>query len=253
MDPVIGAAAISAGASLLGGSSRNRAARRESRRQQRNFENFVQIRSRDARKAGISPLAALGASGQYPTAFSGSSGAEAFDAISRGATAVGGILERRQARQALAAQKAQVDKTRAETDNVRLQTANAYLEMAKRRLQMMERSAIAANTMRNLDQVDTFSELQGPYRRVPPARYPKHAILYDNRSEYKLRPHEEWIFNPEHNIPEAVEGVVPMLTYIWANFQDIMRKGLDAIPQSSANPYNPAPKPSEDIYGPATP
>lgn len=61
MDPIIGGSLISAGANILGGIFGRRSAKRADQFQR----NFVQIRAEDARKAGIHPLAALGANGAY--------------------------------------------------------------------------------------------------------------------------------------------------------------------------------------------
>lgn len=61
MNPFVAGSLISAGSNILGGFFGSRSAKRSDQFQR----NFVQIRAADARKAGIHPLAALGANGAY--------------------------------------------------------------------------------------------------------------------------------------------------------------------------------------------
>lgn len=67
MDPIIGAAAIGAGANLLGGIgsffSGNSAQEREYKRQKEFAQNGIQWKVADAKKAGLHPLYAIGAQG----------------------------------------------------------------------------------------------------------------------------------------------------------------------------------------------
>lgn len=108
MDPITGAAAITAGASLLGGlfgsHSSKKTAEKDRAESARQFDaqmdyakNQTQIRVKDALKAGINPLAALGVSANVsPTFHAGggdNSGEIMSNAISGAGSAIGKALE----------------------------------------------------------------------------------------------------------------------------------------------------------------
>lgn len=115
MDPLIGASAISAGSSLLGGvlgssssRSESKANRREARRQfniQDEYnKNRLQYTVKDAIKAGVNPVAAIGsASGHYSPTISagGDSGAGNMiaDSVSNAGRSISDMILKREARQ----------------------------------------------------------------------------------------------------------------------------------------------------------
>jgi len=69
MSPIVGASAIQAGGSLLGGLFGNKSAKKQAkqdyRRQKEFAQNTIQWKVADAKKAGLHPLYALGASGSF--------------------------------------------------------------------------------------------------------------------------------------------------------------------------------------------
>lgn len=119
--------AISAGASLFGGLLGNNAAQKSLNWQKHLARNQVQMRVADAKKAGISPLAALGAS-----LYSGgwTSGNALGDGIAAAGQAIGDHVSRASERKMAAElHQASLDKLRAETAEsqarAQSETANA--------------------------------------------------------------------------------------------------------------------------------
>lgn len=105
MDPIVGAAAISAGANLAGGllgglssaheSRKNRAeARRQFNVQDDYNKNLTQYRVADALKAGIHPLAALGQSANYSPTIHAGDNSGAGDIMSNAISRAGDNLSR---------------------------------------------------------------------------------------------------------------------------------------------------------------
>lgn len=103
MDPVVGAAAITAGSSLLGGalssffgskeSKKNRhLANRQFNEQMDYAKNQTQYRVRDALKAGINPLAALGQSANVSPTISAGYPSGAGDAMGNGIARAGDAI-----------------------------------------------------------------------------------------------------------------------------------------------------------------
>lgn len=127
MDPITAAAGISAGASLIGGlfgssssskeSSKNRKeARRQFNIQDEYNKNRLQYTVKDAIKAGVNPVAAIGsASGHYSPTISagGDSGAGNMiaDSVSNAGRSISDMILNRQARQdrAIALESANLD------------------------------------------------------------------------------------------------------------------------------------------------
>lgn len=105
MDPIVGAAAISAGASLAGGlfsgitgSKESKKNRQESRRQfneQMDYaKNLTQYRVQDSLKAGINPLAALGQSANVSPTFSAGYPSGAGESIGNGISRAGDAISK---------------------------------------------------------------------------------------------------------------------------------------------------------------
>lgn len=133
---ILGGAAISAGGSLLGGVMGNKAAKKANRQAQQQFDqqmdHSVRRRVEDAKRAGIHPLYALGASsGASPTIMAGqhSSGSGISDA----AAAIGsGLAQSSQHKQ---------DTRAAELERIRL------LELNAAQIQAQKASANADNAL----------------------------------------------------------------------------------------------------------
>lgn len=123
---------ISAGSSLLGGLF-GKSAQEKANKQALKFQkNFIQYRVEDAKKAGIHPLAALGASANYSPVSTAGFG----DSIAQAGAAIGDGLNRSQDKKASAGMQklnemlitSNIDTNKAQADLYRAQALNATQE-----------------------------------------------------------------------------------------------------------------------------
>lgn len=162
---ILGGAAISAGASLLGGAMNRRSAKKANKQAQYQFDqqmdHSVSRRVADARRAGIHPLYALGASaGASPTIMAGqhASGSAISDA---GAAIGSGLAAHSQGKQNMRA--AELERIRllelnAAQIEAQKASANADNALAMQRLSDMKRAEQATNYMRKAPSPDAIPE-----------------------------------------------------------------------------------------------
>lgn len=110
---------------ITGSSEANRINQENNALQQRNFENQTQIRVNDALKAGINPLAALGASSGYQPVFNNSTassdGGSAISAIGQVAGGIGKAISSLFAEQETESRELSLESQRLENDYKRAQ------------------------------------------------------------------------------------------------------------------------------------
>lgn len=184
-------AGVNAGANILGAALGYRQSNKWNAQQQRNWErqfySSVQARVADAKKAGISPLAALG--------MQGSPGPTNFSVRGGGSDHLAGLTN--------AMFEAELRKTEAETAKTRAEaSAVTQQQQLARRLHEQKLRAIAARS--------SLLSVENP-------RTPLYARHYDNRAAAgPLKDGEMWLVSPQ--VAESLEGTGALAAAAYGNF-----------------------------------
>lgn len=162
---LLAGAAISAGASLVGGAMNRRAQKKANRQAQYQFDQqmdySIQRRVADAKKAGIHPLYALGASpGASPTIMAGQH--DSGSAISDAGAAIGSGLaahaRNKQEMRAAELERIRLLELNAAQIQAQKASANADNALAMQRLSDMKRAEQATNYMRKAPDPNAIPE-----------------------------------------------------------------------------------------------
>lgn len=177
---------------------------------QANFERqqtqMIQDRVRDARQAGIGPLASLGLPGAQAPSFSMAPGrAAGFSRTGAAFSEIGEAITKIQmAREAAAlkTERATAQKQQAETNAVKTQTMLAQQELMRRQAQLYGAQAAA------------LAEQKPPGK---PPRKGIYAPYYDNSAELQELYPEGVVMIPTSEYAEGVEGLGALGTAVYGN------------------------------------
>lgn len=177
---------------------------------QQSQHQTIQNRVRDARKAGISPLAALGVPGTQVPSFAGRVGGTSSTATNA-ARAINELAEQYQ-RQEIYRSQAETKKVQAETDAVQLQNMIAQGKLLEAEVNKL---SVAPGGKKMIDQYGREVEMIPAFRGA-----------YDNRTN-DLPPDALWVLDEE--VAEGMEGTGGLWTSGIANVQPPIARAWNAF------------------------